>query len=873
MDRETWNAVAFATDVLFKATLLIGLAGVVRLLLRRASASLRQAVGVFALGGVILLPAIAPVLPHWKVPVIPAVLKAPEDGAEHAGGRIENAALPIDDAPAALARVDSARAADPVAAPEAAAPRPRASDFGYGVLASPEVEPVGGKRPAFPIPSAGTIALGLLALWAAGASALLLRLGAGIARVGRYTRAAEPGRDEKWTDLLRELTARVGLTRPVRLLFSDRVPVAVTAGFRRPVLLMPESARRWTPELRRVVLLHELAHVQRGDWIALLLAETAAAIYWFHPLAWMAVRQLRRDSEQAADDLVLKSGTKPSVYAGHLLGIIRSLPHPGHPPLPVMGVARPSQFEARLKAILDPSATRREASAGQLRLAAVFATVAVLTLGALEPWKKAEAAADRGPSNWDTAETIAEAESESKDSEDPSKKCDSEKDEDSGAAPAERAEHEEDGEDADYVEASADVESGAADPQPAEDPEPAEDPGVALPAIMSDARETKERGFVQASRKNPRDGGDWYSRGMEHHNNEEYDEAIAAFRKSIELGHREDAASYNIACGYALKGDADRAFEWLDRAIDEGFGVSDYLGKDDDLDSLRSDPRYAQYRQKARDAKGSASRKETERAVAKYDRLAETDPKNGQAWYKAGYQLYQAGEHDRAAKAFQRSAELGHSEGASLYNAACMLSLKGDRRGAIDHLERAILAGFGSASKLREDDDLDAIRSEPRYRELVKLAGDLDLPDLQQWNWVDKWTRNKERLREDWKSAANDIDAFARQHPQIGRAWFNLGFARIQAGQPEEALRAFEKALQLGHRRGTTMYNIACSYALMDRKDQGFEWLFKAIEAGFVGKGQIRQDEDLDNLRGDPRYRQALKLAEARHDDANGDDD
>ena len=264
---------------------------------------------------------------------------------------------------------------------------------------------------------------------------------------------------------------------------------------------------------------------------------------------------------------------------------------------------------------------------------------------------------------------------------------------------------------------------------------------MAVPAVMAEppAREVQarsEEGYVQAGgRKSPRDGGDWYDRGMQHHRDEEYDEAIAAFKKAIELGQKEEAASYNIACGYALKGDADHAFEWLDRAMDAGFDVSQYIGQDDDLESLESDPRFAKYKQKAREARSQLKRKQVEHKLARYEQLTRSNPKNGAAWYKLGYELYELGEHDRAAKAFQQAAALHYSEDASLYNTACMLSLAGDRRGSLDYLERAILAGFGSADKLREDEDLDNIRSEPRYRELLKLAEELEMPHIEQWGW------------------------------------------------------------------------------------------------------------------------------------------
>jgi Flp pilus assembly protein TadD/beta-lactamase regulating signal transducer with metallopeptidase domain len=865
MDPQSFEALSFALDVVLKATLLIGFAGLIRLFLRRASASLRQAIGVLTLGALLALPAIAPMLPDWKVPVIPTLLTGPEAQAEPARGRIERAALSEtgrDAARPAPAVADSA----PTGGTDRSAALERTADFGYGVVAEPEVQPVAPARAVDP-PSPRTLVTLLFLLWGAGASALLLHLALGIRRVRRYARRAEPAGDERWAELSRELSERLGLARPVRFLFTDDVPVAVTAGYFRPILLLPQAARRWSPELRRVVVLHELAHVRRGDWGVLLLGQVAAAIYWFHPLVWLGVRHLRRDSEQAADDLVLRSGTKPSVYAGHLLGIIRSLRHAAPSPLPVMGVARPSQFEARLKAILDPAASRREASPGQVRLAASFAAAAVLTLGALQPWKTAEAALPPSLVGGSSSGKIA--------GDSDASECDSKRKEKKDAEAEEAAVVASLPEDSDFAQVSAENEdSSSAEESDADSYASGDEDGAAVPAVRSvppvpDTAASSGKGFVQAGRRSPRDGDDWYDRGMHHHRDGDYDEAIAAFQKSIEQGHKEAAASYNIACGYALKGDADRAFEWLDRAMEAGFDVSEYIGQDDDLESLESDPRFAKYKQKAREARRELKRKQIEHKLARYERITRDEPKNGAAWYKLGYELYELGEHDRAASAFQQAAALHHNEPASLYNAACMLSLKGDRRSALAYLERAILAGFGGADKLREDDDLDNIRSEPRFRELLRLAEELEMPPIEQWGW-NKYARSKSKVQEQWRQAADDIEKFARQHPEIGRAWFNLGFSRIQAGQPDQAVPAFQKALELGHRKGTSMYNLACAYSLLDQKEQAFDWLFKAIEAG-AGKGMVRRDPDLDNLRGHPRYREALRLAESRH--GSDDDD
>ncbi len=69
---------------------------------------------------------------------------------------------------------------------------------------------------------------------------------------------------------------------------------------------------------------------------------------------------------------------------------------------------------------------------------------------------------------------------------------------------------------------------------------------------------------------------------------------------------------------------------------------------------------------------------------------------------------------------------------------------------------------------------------------------------------------------------------------------------------------------------GAGLVGLACAYSLLDRKDEAFGWLFKALDAGFDASGTLRGDDDLDNLRGDPRFRQALALAkDLNHDSEN----
>jgi tetratricopeptide (TPR) repeat protein len=575
--------------------------------------------------------------------------------------------------------------------------------------------------------------------------------------------------------------------------------------------------------------------------MALLTGQAAAALYWFHPLAWSTRLQMQKDCERACDDLVLSAGTRASAYAAHLLSIIRSLRLSRQRMLSAVAMARRSYWDGRMRAILDPNVPRRVVSGREARLAAGALVVAVAALAVVEPWasRRAEAMTS-GPTS-----SLIDLDSAAGQLESSCKK------ESSGAQPTVTVGKKRGHEPSIFL-----VESSVA-------PESEIPPAEQTAAV--EATDPEAPAFARASRKHRKNGGDWYSRGMELHNDERYDEAIEAFRHSIEEGHRVEAATYNIACGYARKGDADRAFEWLHKAMDEGFELASYLDRDDDLDGLRSDPRYAQLRRAARAEKIEASKHRADRLVERFRELEKSRSAKGGAFYSLGKDLLEVGRYDVAAQAFQTSAARGYREGASLYNTACALSLKGDKAAALDYLQKALDAGFDDPGLVRKDDDLDNIRGEPRYRELLKMADDLELNRFEDFGGRKQWLRSSRHAA--WGEVEQHFLEYTQRHPDSGRAWFNLGYARVEADRAEPAAEAFRRALDLRYRTPTTMYNLACAYALMDRRDEAFSWLFKALDAGFQAEGRLRSDDDLDNLRGDPRFRQALARAKSVEDD------
>jgi TonB family protein len=157
----------------------------------------------------------------------------------------------------------------------------------------------------------------------------------------------------------------------------------MTFGILHPTIFLPAAAAEWSESRRRVVLQHELAHIQRGDTGAHLIARAALALHWWNPLAWFAWREFLKERERAADDLVLAAGAGRSEYASHLLEVARTMQSANTTAAAAIAMARPSQLEGRLLAILSDHVNRRQPGRAAALLAATVAVALVLPLAAI----------------------------------------------------------------------------------------------------------------------------------------------------------------------------------------------------------------------------------------------------------------------------------------------------------------------------------------------------------------------------------------------------------------------------------------------------------------------------------------------------------
>jgi TonB family protein len=247
-----------------------------------------------------------------------------------------------------------------------------------------EQQPTSGRAPWSPD-------LGFLIplLWAAGTTLALAHMLAAWTVMWRVRRTARTAGD---SPLFRTLTKALGIRTHVDLLEIPSGSMPVSFGILRPAVFLPADARDWSEDRRRVVMLHELAHVWRFDLATQMVARAAVALFWWNPLAWTAWREFVKERERAADDLVLTAGEPAIAYASHLLDIARSMQHVPALVSAAVAMARPSQLEGRLTAILDARTNRTSPGPRAALAAGVMAVALVAPFAALQAQDKPDVA-------------------------------------------------------------------------------------------------------------------------------------------------------------------------------------------------------------------------------------------------------------------------------------------------------------------------------------------------------------------------------------------------------------------------------------------------------------------------------------------------
>ena len=205
-------------------------------------------------------------------------------------------------------------------------------------------------------------------LWSCGAALLALRMMLGLAWVRRLTSSGQYRTDPAWQARLDRMAEGFGMSRRVVLGLVDHINSPVTAGWWRPVVLVPASlVSGMPPHLLEALLAHELAHIRRHDYLVNLVQGAIEIVLFYHPAVWWLSNRIRVEREQIADDLAASMLGEPrrlalalseldqfqfsipqlahAAHGGNLMSRIKRLVHPDTEPLnwkmalPALGLA------------------------------------------------------------------------------------------------------------------------------------------------------------------------------------------------------------------------------------------------------------------------------------------------------------------------------------------------------------------------------------------------------------------------------------------------------------------------------------------------------------------------------------------------------
>ena len=376
---------AWFVEYFFKTTIVLTLALLTAAASRRRPAAFRHFVLSFALVGLILLPLLSLSPVGWRTSLLP--MRPLETGGREQTRDLMSR-LPLDAGLPIIAPFPTAQSRfgpDPEVLSGRMSPGKGSRP---GEYASP---PPSLKRAFGPghergqAPGRGILDMVPTALWSAGVVLLILRLAFGLAGAVKMTAEGAALGDGIWRSLLERFQPLLSLKRRIRIKSHPEVLVPLTWGWRKPVILMPDGVDAWRTEERSSVLLHELSHIKRADFLVTLFVRISLAVFWFNPLCWIVHRELRKEQEIACDELVLRAGIRPSVYAASLLSFRRAAGFRWNPSAALLGMVGNSSFQQRLAAILKQKLTFKEVRMKTKVMLGASVVLAVALIGTARP--------------------------------------------------------------------------------------------------------------------------------------------------------------------------------------------------------------------------------------------------------------------------------------------------------------------------------------------------------------------------------------------------------------------------------------------------------------------------------------------------------
>jgi GWxTD domain-containing protein len=225
----------------------------------------------------------------------------------------------------------------------------------------------------------------LAPLWMGGVILFYAFRLAGWVRVDRMRRRGVCAAPAEWQEHLRALAVAMRVSKPVMLLESCLAGVPLVIGYWRPVILMPLGALAGlTGEQVEAILIHELAHIRRADYLISMAQSLIEGLFFFHPAVWWISAVVRAEREYSCDDVVVALKPDARAYAAALA----TLEQGRWPAVQAAAAANGGNLVRRIRRLLGEPAPPRVPSARASALAGALILVAAVAI-ALVAWPPA----------------------------------------------------------------------------------------------------------------------------------------------------------------------------------------------------------------------------------------------------------------------------------------------------------------------------------------------------------------------------------------------------------------------------------------------------------------------------------------------------
>ncbi len=181
----------------------------------------------------------------------------------------------------------------------------------------------------------------------------LIVLLSGYAKLKRLKRESDLAVPEVWASIFESILTQLKINKTVRFYLSSKVNVPLVVGFFKPVVLFPVAlATQLDLQQVEAILIHELSHIRRNDYLINLVKTCIETLLFFNPFVWLTTRFIQIEREHACDDLVVNLTGTPVTYA-HALLKLELIKDKQQPSLSLAATGKNQHLYQRIKRITD----------------------------------------------------------------------------------------------------------------------------------------------------------------------------------------------------------------------------------------------------------------------------------------------------------------------------------------------------------------------------------------------------------------------------------------------------------------------------------------------------------------------------------------